>query len=526
MVDKANHKKIFFLSILFCFNSLLGLKAQQVNENGYNVFYYPSGKKLSEGSLKNGKPEGYWKTYYENGKLKTEGNRKNHELDSTWKFYTEKGIITSEISYKTGKKNGITKTYNEKGVLVSEEMFFNNIKQGKATYFYETGEPKMQVAFDNGVETGTAYEFGKDGRIITIQEYKGARLMESQEVNRVDENGNKIGKWIEYYGDSKTKIKSETNYRAGVKEGVSKEYDENGNLLKLEQFENGIVNDSAQEFVFIDIRTVFHENGTPKLVGGYANNKKQGIFREYDSNGDSAKVINSFIYDQDIMLSEGIIDNSGVYRGPWKIYYTTGELKEEGEYLDGVKEGEWKYYYRNGAIEQKGKYVKGKIHGPWYWFYTNGKKHREETYRYGKEEGITTEYDSVGNVITRGEYLAGLKDGEWYYDLGDHIEKGRYAGGDREAEWVYIYKDNGQTAFKGKYKNGLAEGKHVYYQKNGKPDMQGKYKNGLKHGEWTKFDERGFVDFVITYKNGVEVEYDGERIKKKGERTEVNTTFE
>jgi len=66
----------------------------------------------------------------------------------------------------------------------------------------------------------------------------------------------------------------------------------------------------------------------------------------------------------------------------------------------------------------------------------------------------------------------------------------------------------------------------VYYQKNGKPDMEGKYKNGLKHGEWTKFDERGFVDFIITYKNGVEVEYDGERIKNKGERTEVNTTFE
>ena len=53
--------------------------------------------------------------------------------------------------------------------------------------------------------------------------------------------------------------------------------------------------------------------------------------------------------------------------------------------------------------------------------------------------------------------------------------------------------------------------------------MEGKYKNGLKNGIWTKYDERGYIDFVITYKNGVEVEYDGERIKKKGETTEVNT---
>ncbi len=517
--------KITLLIIGFICMSWINQTNAQTNENGFNVFYYPNGKKLSEGNLKNGKPEGYWKTYYDNGKIKTEGNRKNYVLDSVWKFYSDKGIISSEINYKEGKKTGFHRIYNEKGKLLSEEYYFNNLKHGKARYFYETGEVKREVAFEENIETGTAYEFGKDGRIITIQEYKGARLLEAQEINRLDENGNKTGVWIEYYGDV-NKIKSEINYRNGVKEGISKEYDEQGNLKKLDQFENGVVNDSLQEFVFIDIRTVYHENGTPKLVGGYANNKKQGIFREYDNVPDSGNIVNSFIYDQDVLMSEGIIDNYGTYKGHWKIYYPTGQLKEEGDYLNGVKDGEWKYYYRNGTLEQTGKYVKARTHGTWVWFYPNGKRHREEIHRFGKEEGVATEYDSLGTVITRGEYLAGLKDGEWFYDLGDHIEKGRYSGGEKEAEWVYVYKDNDRTAFKGKYKNGLAEGKHVYYYHNGRVDMEGKYKNGLKHGLWTKYDPDGYINFVITYRNGVETEYDGEKIKKRGERTEVNTTFE
>lgn len=511
--------------LMFVMGSLVGRAQEKVNENGYNVFYHKNGKKLSEGNLRNGKPEGYWKTYYENGNLKTEGNRKNFLLDSTWKFYSEKGVIQTEINYREGKKNGLQRDYNEKGILLKEETFENNVRQGKARYYYETGELKKEINYDNNIETGIAYEYGPDGRVITIEEYKGGRILTSEEINRTDESGNKTGRWVEFY-DDKNKVRSEINYKNGIKDGVAKQYDEKGNLLKLEQFVEGESNDTIQEFVFIDIRTEYHPNGTPKLVGGYANNKKQGIFREYDNTPDSGKIVNAFIYDQDIKLSEGIIDNYGIYKGPWKVFYRTGEIKEEGEYSDGVKEGEWKYYYINGKLEQTGRYVKGKIHSKWTWYYPNGRKHREETYRYGKEDGLVIEYDSLGNVITKGEYVAGLKDGEWFYDLGDHIEKGRFSGGDRDGEWEYIFKDNNKTAFKGKYKSGLAEGKHVYYYKNGKVEMAGKYRNGLKNGRWVKYDTRGEVDFTITYKNGVEVEYEGEKLKKRGERTEVNTTFE
>lgn len=66
--------------------SFLGSAQNTVNQNGVNVFKHPNGNIASEGTMRDGKPDGYWKTYYENKILKSEGNRKNFELDSIWKF--------------------------------------------------------------------------------------------------------------------------------------------------------------------------------------------------------------------------------------------------------------------------------------------------------------------------------------------------------------------------------------------------------------------------------------------------------
>jgi antitoxin component YwqK of YwqJK toxin-antitoxin module len=105
------HKLLFFLLLFGC---CFHVTAQNtVTPNGKNVFKYPNGNIASEGTMRDGKPDGYWKTYYENNILKSEGNRKDFDLDSTWKFYDEKGKLTLEINYKKGKKSGLRKSYRE-----------------------------------------------------------------------------------------------------------------------------------------------------------------------------------------------------------------------------------------------------------------------------------------------------------------------------------------------------------------------------------------------------------------------------
>ena len=88
MIIQLNIRLILILHFTFCILHFT-FSQDSIKTNGYQKFNYPSGVISSEGTMKNGKPDGNWKSYYENGKLKSEGNRKNFEIDSTWKFYNE-----------------------------------------------------------------------------------------------------------------------------------------------------------------------------------------------------------------------------------------------------------------------------------------------------------------------------------------------------------------------------------------------------------------------------------------------------
>jgi antitoxin component YwqK of YwqJK toxin-antitoxin module len=47
----------------------------------------------------------------------------------------------------------------------------------------------------------------------------------------------------------------------------------------------------------------------------------------------------------------------------------------------------------------------------WQWFYVTGGIKREEEYFEGKEEGQYIEYDTVGQVLVKGTYFDGQKEG-------------------------------------------------------------------------------------------------------------------
>ena len=48
---------------LLIFNSVIS--QNNINPDGYNIFYHKNGNKSSEGLMCNGKPNEYWKTYNE-----------------------------------------------------------------------------------------------------------------------------------------------------------------------------------------------------------------------------------------------------------------------------------------------------------------------------------------------------------------------------------------------------------------------------------------------------------------------------
>ena len=127
--------------------------------------------------------------------------------------------------------------------------------------------------------------------------------------------------------------------------------------------------------------------------------------------------------------------------------------------------------------------------------------------------GLATEYDSLGNLITKGEYLFGLKEGPWFYEINDHKEQGSYISGMKSGIWEMTYLSSNKKMFVGEFLNDIPIGEHIYYHPNGSVKEIGKYEYGDKQGEWKKFDESGTVLVTYLFKRGVEIKRDGFKIK-------------
>jgi len=489
-----------FLLTAFVFVSVL-LQAQQ-QDSVFKVFYYANGEKSSEGFLVNNRPDGYWKTYYENGLIKSEGNRKNFELDSLWKFYNEEGNISLEINYSAGRKQGQRVTYLPEEII--RENFEQDIKSGLTLHFDLKERLIKSVPFEKGLEEGIARQYDTLGTIIELTTYKRGYVVERERINRRDSENRQHGPWKWFYENGI--IKSEGVYKNGLRNGLFKEYDRQGNLKKIEKFVDDLKQESAEEVARLDLRRDYYPSGKVKIEATYRQGVPEGIRREFDENGE---VVRSFIFRNGILASEGIINAEGLRQGFWKDYYPDRTLKSQGNYLNGNKTDEWEFFYPKGELEQRGSYDKtGKPVGKWIWFYSTGQVLREEIYRSGLRDGLMTEYSPEGLVIAQGEYIDDLEDGFWIFENGFYREEGEYSEGMRQGNWKHYFEDN-SLAFEGSFVEDQPNGKHTFYHPNGKKLEEGQYLMGRKNGEWRKWDEDGSLLISISFVNGIERSYDG-----------------
>jgi len=501
--------RITFFTVMCLLASPLHAQTADNDPNGYNKFYYENGKLSSEGPMRDGKPDGYWKTYHLNGKLKSEGNRKNFQLDSTWKFYNEQGKLSLEYTYKEGKKTGPLKTYSAEGKLLTEETYVSNTKHGLTYEYFTNGNTKKTIPFVEGREEGIGYEYDSTGVIIAITTYKAGFVQSTDRINRRDANGLRQGLHKEFWPNGKTK--SEGRYLNDKKHGYFKEYNEVGNLMNATKWDNGVLVENPPELAKIETVTTYYPNGRVKEVGNYKDGYPEGVFRQYSEEG---KITGSEVYKDGVLIGKGIFDEKGREQGHWKEYHDTGELKAEGDYLNGVKVGEWKFFYPDGKTDQQGTYdQRGRAIGTWKWFYENGQLLREEKYTDGLRNGSLIEYDDAGNIITQGEYVDGQKEGFWYFQISDYREEGNYVAGERDGLWKHTYTTTGKPRFEGSFINGQPDGDHIYWYEDGKTWQKGKYIYGRKEGDWKYYQEDGVLLLTITYKDGVETRFDGVKIK-------------
>ena len=469
-----NTKFILLLMIIFC--SLDSYGQYDGIEDGYHIFEYPNGTISSEGIIKEGKPEGYWKSYYVTGVLKSEGKRTNFLLDSIWVFYDMAGDTTEKISYLYGKKNGYYYKYKK--------------EPSKGLYI----ESKELYAGDK--KEGTAYIYFPNGKIKQTIPYNENKI--DGLSKEFDQEGNIIT-LLEYNNDrlitrerinrtdskglkqgtwkefySNGNLKKEENYKDNLLHGYYREYNNNGQIIFTLLYENGAIVESANENdIEINIVNRYDEENRLVYSGPYRNDVPVGVHREFGIDGE---VVRSFLYnDNGLLLSEGIVDASGNRNGIWKDYYPDGSLMSEGQYTNTLRSGIWKFYNNRGNLEQTGSYYFGRPDGTWRWYYENNAILREEEYYRGQRDGSYVEYSITGKIIVKVQYIDGEKNGTWSYSSDNYIEEGDYIIGLKEGLWQSYYSD-GTLRYKGKFIQGNADGLHQYFYYNGTTREEQYYK--------------------------------------------------
>ena len=499
------------LFILIC---TLGISQENVDiKDGYQTFKYPNGAVSSEGLMRNGRPEGFWKSYYITGIIKSEGKRTNFLLDSIWIFYDQAGDTLEKINFLFGKKNGWYYRYKK--------------EPGKGVYVWS------RELFAGNRKEGTAYIYYPNGKIQqTITYNDGRKEGLSKEF---DKDGNLIT-LLEYNNDfliSRERInrtdnqglkqgewkefypnggiRAEKTFRDDLMHGYYKEYDNRGKLVLTMLYENGsIVKSRVEDEPDIEIENKYDANNKLVYSGPFRNKVPVGVHREFGPDG---KVTNAFVYnDNGLLLSEGIVDEAGNRNGKWKDLYPDGKIQAEGQYTDNRRSGIWKFYNMSQKMEQTGGYNNGRPDGLWKWYYDNGAILREEEYFQGQRDGLCTEYSETGEIIAQGEYSDNERNGIWKYKSGDYTEEGKYIIGLRDGDWKAYYT-NGKLKFKGNFVQGNPDGQQVLYYDNGKIREEQYYKMGIRTRTWKKYDEEGVQLLVITYKDDTEMSINGVKIK-------------
>jgi antitoxin component YwqK of YwqJK toxin-antitoxin module len=478
--------------------SLGGLRAQDSTES---VYRYADGAISSQGLLIDGVPSGYWVSFHPNGTRKSEGNWREGELDGEWVFYDEKGRLQTTLSYDQGKKEGEELKWDTLGVKLRSLPWQRDTLVGEQREFNAQGVEVARIPWRGGKKEGVALEFameqGQQGRIIRRMGYRDDLLRWVEDVNRLDDQGRKTGKWMTFWPNGR--VRREGPFERGLEEGVFKYFSRNGDLERTETYKRGEIVEDAPEAVVLDLRKTFHSNGEVSRVGPWRENDPMGTHRFFDEEGHLVEVK---VFREGVLNASGTLDSLGRRTGQWTLYWNDGTPKAEGGYENGKREGSWRFLRLSGSVEQEGEYRQGEWHGRWRWYHLNGAVHRDEKYRKGRENGEFMELSSTGDTLARGEYERGYKQGPWMEHVNDDLREGNYLDGEADGVWQHTDSD-GNLRFEGSFVAGIPTGQHVRYWPNGIRSSVGSYEGGLPDGNWRYFDVNGVVRLTRQYRAGV-----------------------
>jgi antitoxin component YwqK of YwqJK toxin-antitoxin module len=164
---------------------------------------------------------------YEHNWWKGESNGKSLEWDSD-------GDLIGEHDYKNGITEGkVWIKYTDENVII-DENYKNGMQEGKQyKYDIDTKFPWYEQNYKNGKKDGIQYHWeiiDEKSYYIIIENYKDGKIVKSESYISNGPSNKDISKSIKI---------SENNYTNGYTDGDQYEWDNNGNLEKIETYNDG-----------------------------------------------------------------------------------------------------------------------------------------------------------------------------------------------------------------------------------------------------------------------------------------------
>ena len=407
--------------------------------------YFPLKDTVSEEIFyENGERHGPYKKYYPNSQLSEDATFLDGKKEGPDKFYNGDGVLIAELSYKNDKQDGLTKTYDDKGILLREAYFKEGQLDG-GSKFYENGILVLEKTYEKGMNTGFAWEYFPNG-----------------------------------------KRKKEIIMRDNKQEGITRTYNDKGDLLTEAHYKDGILDGLSR----------FYDRGCLISEKTYEDGVNNGFYREYYKSG----VLRREVY----VLNEK-------WDGPSRIYSEDGKLEESGYYRpdpsDGVSklDGEFKTYDKNGVVIKETTWKRGKKNGLCKLL-----------------TGVTPSHEILREIYKNAKLKEdiGFKDDApvWfkiYDEKGRVIEESRYLDEDREINKVYLFFDvdtkkrlRDPVLFQEKHlQHNLPDGLTALYRADGSMSLERNYRSGKLDG-MTRiyYDGNGAgVHYEDIYKDGQKV---------------------
>ncbi len=343
-------------------------------------------------------------------------------------------------------------------------------------YYYNSGNLSSEGNIENRLPVGVWKNYYESGTIKSEGEKRA---------------GKSEGKWIFY--SQKGQIEKEIEYAQNFKNGRYQQFDTTGQLI----LENWYRNDTL-----IGISKVF-KNGKIILESIYENGLKSGIEKIFDENdGRMVETINYNNNEKESNLVINQLDSKKQKKGLWRTFYSDGKLKSECFYENNQMIGNCKEWTEKGNLIVDSKNIDFKdIIDIKQTFHSNGKVARFQAYLGEYKNGVSSTYDSLGNIL-----------GSELYKLDTLVAKGFIlSSGIYDSSWIYFYP-NSQKAASGKYKNGIKVGEWIYFNELGNPIQKGKYRKGIIDGNWIWYYNNGQIKREENYlggrREGVSIEYD------------------